>query len=68
MLDEAKAKFSEALVADKDNAIVHNNLAVVYQKQKNVEMAEIHYLRATELDPANIDFKKRIALNFISRN
>ena len=66
MLDEAKRKFGEALAIDKDNSIIHNNLAVVHQKQNNMEMAEIHYLKATELDPANIDFKKNCAEFYIS--
>ena len=60
-LNEAERKFNEALAIDSKNAMAHNNLAVVYHKQKDKEKAEIHYTRAIEFAPDNMDYKKNLA-------
>ena len=60
-LNEAKSIFIESLALNSKNATIHNNLAVVYHKQNDKEKAEIHYTKAIELAPSNIDFKKNLA-------
>jgi glycosyltransferase involved in cell wall biosynthesis len=60
-LDEAKRTFMEALTLDSKNAAIHNNLAVVYHQQKDKEKADIHYQKATQLAPDNMDFQKNLA-------
>jgi tetratricopeptide (TPR) repeat protein len=57
----AKEIFLQVLELAPHNSTIHNNLAVVYQQQKDREKAKVHYLKATQFAPGNIDFKRNLA-------
>jgi 2-polyprenyl-3-methyl-5-hydroxy-6-metoxy-1,4-benzoquinol methylase/GT2 family glycosyltransferase/Tfp pilus assembly protein PilF len=53
--------FKKALDIDSSNAIVHNNLGVLYYNQGDKEKALNHYKQAAQLQPENITFQKNLA-------
>ncbi|MCG7853087.1 MAG: glycosyltransferase, partial [Methanosarcinaceae archaeon] len=59
--DGALDAFTKALDIDSSNAIVHNNLGVLYYNRGDKEKAFSHYKKAAELQPENITFQKNLA-------
>ena len=52
----------ETLVAQApDNAVVHNDLGVLYQKRGDLQKSRHHHEAAAELQPANTIFQKNLA-------
>jgi len=60
-LKNALISFTKSLDIDSSNAIVHNNLSVLYYNLGNKEKALSHYKKAAELQPENITFQKNLA-------
>ena len=50
----AKDNLMKALAIDEDSARAHNTLAIVFQQEREFELAERYFLRAISLDPALI--------------
>ena len=52
--NRAKDNLMKALEIDQDSARAHNTLAIVFQQEREFELAERYFLRAISLDPALI--------------
>lgn len=50
-VDEAIAAFTKAVEASPNNAVLHHNLAVAYEKKDDPEQARKHYQEAIRLKP-----------------
>ncbi len=50
---EAHFRWTKSLSEEKDNASVHNNIAVALEQMKKYEEAEIEYKKALKLAPDN---------------
>ncbi len=60
-LNGALNAFAKALEISPNNAMVHNNLGVLYYQRGSIEKTLYHYKKAAELQPENITFQKNLA-------
>jgi Flp pilus assembly protein TadD len=59
--DETTLSLQRTLAQDPENAVAHNNLAIVRFKQGHMEEAAAHYERAVACDSANPVYRKNLA-------
>lgn len=62
---DQSAAFSEltkCMVMDKNNAGVHNDIGVIYQKRGYLEEAQEEYIKALRLEPANKTYLRNLEL------
>src|SRR5262249_33691166 len=58
----ALAQLKICMTMDSNNAYVHNNLGVLYQKRNYLEEAQEEFIKALKLEPANKTFLKNLEL------
>lgn len=60
-LHDARILLETVLQLEPDNALAHNDLGVISYRLGDVAGAELHYQKATELEPTTINFRKNLA-------
>jgi Tfp pilus assembly protein PilF len=50
--------FRQALEADPESALIHNNYAMLLKRMERLDDAEVHFRAALELDPQNTQIHK----------
>jgi len=54
----AEDSFRQALEADPQSALIHNNYAMLLKRMERIDDAEFHFKTALELDPQNTQIMK----------
>lgn len=62
---EAMGELRKAVELDDDNAIAHNNIALVYLFREKLELAEKHLVRAIRLQPEYTEAKNNLGRVYI---
>jgi Flp pilus assembly protein TadD len=66
MLEDAISDLHALLIRDMDNALLHNDLGVLYSRIGENGKALLHHEKAVGLDPANSTFRKNLASLYYS--
>jgi Flp pilus assembly protein TadD len=61
LIEPAVASLHLLLLQDTDNALIHNDLAVLYSRTGNTADALLHQEKAVALEPLNSTFRKNLA-------
>lgn len=54
----AEESFKQALDMEPENALIHNNYAMLLKRMERLKDAELHFRAALELDPRNVQIQK----------
>jgi Flp pilus assembly protein TadD len=65
-LEDAISDLHALLIRDRDNALLHNDLGVLYSRIGENGKALMHHEKAVGLDPANSAFRKNLASLYYS--
>jgi Tfp pilus assembly protein PilF len=66
--ESAEDSFKQALDLEPENALIHNNYAMLLKKVERLDDAELHFRTALELDPQNTKIHKNFGKLLKAKN